>query len=187
MKKPTKRCDFLNDVDELNYLNDVVRYFHIAGQSEKAAACLRRMEALLTPLDLDDGGIMLQDHWAVLHEVRGNIVEAIVHREREVELLDYLLSLGPVPPMEPFLANAMRALANDYAQVGETEKEQQLRRRIEELEQNRAVETKATRTSDTTLASCSMGDLQSRSIIKGSPCRKSRRRPDTHRRGSSDS
>ena len=136
MKRPMKRHDFLSSGDELNYLNDVVRYLAAQGDVEKVAPCLNRMHELLRPMGTDDGSIMLQDHWAVLHEIRGDFVQAVPHRQREVELIEKLFEIdGPIAPVDfGFLIQTMDALANDYLQFGEVDKEQELRQKIQILQ-----------------------------------------------------
>jgi hypothetical protein len=139
MKKPETRNEFLNTTDERNHLSDMVQYFASRDQcqSEEAAPYLRRFQELLDECGPDDGSIMLQDHWALLHEVRSELPKAIMHREREIELTEQLLAIGgPVGPInEAFLAEKLCALARDYSQTGEFNKANELLRRA-----NRAAE-----------------------------------------------
>ena len=136
MKKPMKRHDFLGSGDELNYLNGVVRYLAAQGDEEKVSPCLIRMHELLRPMGTDDGSIMLQDHWAVMYEIRGDFLQAIPHREREIEYIEKLFAIdGPVPQVDyGFLIQTMDALANDCLQIGAQDKEQELRQKIQILQ-----------------------------------------------------
>jgi hypothetical protein len=70
VKRPDVRHDFLSEGDELNYLSDMVG-FHLRSGRESSIdmqSSLRRFHELLAHRGLDDGSIMLQDHWALLHE-----------------------------------------------------------------------------------------------------------------------
>src|SRR4051812_34582531 len=95
-KQPKRRRKFLNGGDELNYLSDKI-CSHLQNRRrfpKRLEAILHRFHDILDESGLDDGSIMLQDHWALLHEAEGRMVEAIVHREREIELIEHLFSIG---------------------------------------------------------------------------------------------
>jgi hypothetical protein len=136
MRQPRKRRRFRGPGDELNYLNDMVAYFvcEEKANSEAARPFLQRFGELLKQAGSDDGSIMLQDHWALFHEALGGIPKAIMHREREIALIEDLFAIGgPVGPVNGrFLAKTMHSLVRDYLQAGEREKANQLVRRIEQ-------------------------------------------------------
>ena len=127
MKKPPKFRDiFLNEYDELNYLNDMICFYkkHNIETSIKLKLALKRFSQILSKVGLDDGSIMLQDHWVLLHESEGRFMQAIEHREREVERIEQLFSIGgPVGPINiKFFINALEALYQNYLHLGNTYK-----------------------------------------------------------------
>jgi hypothetical protein len=144
MKRPAARIDFLNAGDELNYLSDFVRYFASKGASNSAEAApfLQRFSDLLQQSGSDDGSILLQDHWALLHEIKGDIPKAIEHREREVELIERLFAIGgPIGSVDySFLAEVMDVLLSHYVRQEAGAEAAALRVRIGQVRE-RAQET----------------------------------------------
>ena len=140
-ERPTLRHSFLGPADELNYLSDWIRYFDLHKQMEhpNKAIVLRRFEGLLRDSGIDDGSIMLQDHWALFHEVQGDAQKAILHRKREIELIQELFAIqGPVGPINSeYLRQTIKSLIEDYARVGEQENTVQIARWLKELNEKR--------------------------------------------------
>jgi hypothetical protein len=129
--------DFLNDADELNYLSDKIQS-HSKTEHECPAEMglvLCCFHEILARVGLDDGSIILQDHWALLHEVEGRTKQAIEHREREIERIEHLFSIGgPVGPInQQFLIQTLHTLHQNYVRVGDFEKADAILRRIESL------------------------------------------------------
>ena len=135
-RRPRKRTKFLNPGDELNHLNDVLRYLLSNGQSRSAEAAptLRRFGELLAERGLDDGSIVLQEHWALLYEVLEDYPRAIRHRTRQAEIVERLFEIGgPVPPIDhAYLAEVPRSLARDYQRVGDEHEAKRLLGRAEQ-------------------------------------------------------
>jgi hypothetical protein len=125
MKRPRKRQTFRSEAAELNYLNDVIQSVSSRGEisSSELKILLRRFHELLVPSGLDDGSIMLQDHWAVFHEASSNFGSAIGHRVREVELIHKLFAIdGPVGPVDlSFLLDKLSSLQRLYRELGQDE------------------------------------------------------------------
>jgi hypothetical protein len=134
-KRPPFRRDFLGNGDELNYLSDVLTYLGSIDETgtEEAIRLLGRFADLLNQRGLDDGSIMLQDHWALLHELRGNVAQAIVHRQREIALIERSFTLGgPVGDVNhAFLRAKMEMLAHDYCRHGEQEMADQIAQQLQ--------------------------------------------------------
>jgi hypothetical protein len=134
-KRPTPRSEFLGPPDELNYLSDMVTYFSSIGQigSPEATALLARFAGLLEQSGLDDRSIVLQEHWALLHEVRGDMAQAIRHRERQIELIERLFAIGgPVGSVNyTFLRATMQKLVDNCRRHGQHERADELTRRIQ--------------------------------------------------------
>ena len=120
---------------ELNNLNDVIRHHIASGTIDSADAeeALHCFGTSLVENGLDDGSIMLQDHWALLHEARGDLPRAISHSEREIELVESLFAIdGPVGRIDfTFLRTLMQTLHRHYLACGEHEKAAELLRRIQ--------------------------------------------------------
>lgn len=96
---------------------------------------LRRFHDILAGVGLDNGSIVLQGHWALLHEAEGRPAQAIKHREREIELTERLFAIGgPVGPVnQQFLIRILHALHQDCLHAGETERANAVLQRIEAL------------------------------------------------------
>jgi hypothetical protein len=138
------RTDFLNRADELNYVSDMVRYVASRKQlnSEVAVRFLEKFERLLKESGKDDGSIILQDHWSLFHEVRGDYRKAIPHREREIALIEQLFEIGgPVGPInKDFLSKTIQTLAQDYLAEGEQDKAHEVLRACEKNENGKGGE-----------------------------------------------
>ena len=125
MKRPRKQSTFSSTGSELNYLNDWISYWwHQRLDQAKALQLCDRFEELLIPQGRDDGSLALQEHWGLLHEVRGNLDQAIWHREREIALLNRLFEISdPIGEIDhKYLANRLGGLAELYKQNGDLDK-----------------------------------------------------------------
>lgn len=115
------RRKFSSVASELNYLNDRISYWWYVRRSQPdACRHSKRFNELLATCGTDDGSITLQEHWALLHEVSGNLKMAIAHREHEVLLIQSLLLIeGPIGGIDcQLLATRFVILANLYARIG---------------------------------------------------------------------
>ena len=126
MKKPPKNRDgFRSRGSELNYLHDLVAYWwHRDGGMSRIVHELERFEELLAASGLDDGSIALQEHWTLLHQVRGNFHQCSQHREREIVLIQRALEIGgPIGEINfEYLANKWLELAHFYVAEGKNER-----------------------------------------------------------------
>lgn len=139
-QRPQPPPSFLGPTDELNYWYDLIRYYERTAElsSVEAKNCLRRFEQLLADAGMDDGTILIQKYWAVLHEARGNLSAAVPYREREIELIERLFEIGgPVRAVVPahsidyeYLSREMRILLRHYEALGQAERAAELRRRM---------------------------------------------------------
>ena len=143
IKRPPNRRSFLNPIDERNHVSDVLIYFVATNsmKSRTAARYVRRFEELLRARGRDNGSILLQQHWAQLYEILGDLRRAARHREREVDLVERLFAIdGPVESMNPvysinaaFLAREMWVLHGHYEALGEPGKAKRLSASIERM------------------------------------------------------
>jgi hypothetical protein len=145
--RPKQRRSFLGPSDERNYLRELLEYFKLRNETKSKAVSkyLQRFERLLNHAGLDDGSILLQNHWALFHEFRGDIERAIFHREREIKFVNRLLTkYGPAKSSIPiysiddsYLRRTMRLLHRHYIAVGKLKKATGLVRRLNTLENRR--------------------------------------------------
>jgi hypothetical protein len=134
--RPPLRTNFLGRADELNYLSDLVRCLARETDDDinERSLTLARFEELLGESGVDDGSIILQDHWALFYEAQGDLGNAAQARAREIELIDNLFSIGgPVGPItSEYLRAAIKSLIACFSQLGELQKASQLTRRLQE-------------------------------------------------------
>jgi hypothetical protein len=133
-KRPQTQHEFLGLGDKRNYFSDLVRYYDREGAlaSQESTAALCTFHELLEQCGKDDGSIMLQDHWSQYYEAVGEAQLAIIHREREIELIEKLFLIeGPVASMNrAFLGQVMHILLHHYLRCGQRDRADDLRRRI---------------------------------------------------------
>lgn len=121
MKPPKKHRSFESVAAELNYLNDAISYWwHHSSKPNSAIRFRNRFATLLAARETDDGSIALQEHWALLREVDGDIPKAIFHRAREIALLERALRLGgPIDEIDhSYLAEKYMRLSILHGQNG---------------------------------------------------------------------
>ena len=96
VRKPRPRRRFLNVGDELNHLNNLVRWWAAVEllESVEGVKAVDRFQELLNASGTDDGSIMLQEHWAVYFGAVGDRMQALRHRVREVALVERLVQIG---------------------------------------------------------------------------------------------
>lgn len=124
------RSPFTSTGDELNYLADQIRGHTLpSGEFDpNASPFVERFATLLNASGSDDGSIMLQDHWALLCEVRHDFRRAVQHREAELLYLDELFGIdGPVGPIDrDFFDTVAKHLVDDCLALGDSAKVDQL-------------------------------------------------------------
>jgi hypothetical protein len=88
---PKTQRSFANGWAELDYICNKASYWLYArSQKAKAVRYSRRLEKVLGKLPENDLAILREEGLALLHELQGNIGEAIVHRKREIQLMNRL-------------------------------------------------------------------------------------------------
>lgn len=136
MNASRRKPRFVNEIQELNYLNDVLRQQPTPVTRPSMRSALARFHTLLKARGRDDGSIMLQDHWSVYYERTGDYASAARCRTREIVLIDKLFAIdGPIEDVdENYLLEKLRALASDLEEIGSREALERVRIRIQELE-----------------------------------------------------
>lgn len=102
--RPPQHRFFSSSADERNYLGELLEHFKSRNPTnpKNIEKYLDRFERLLKRAGSDDGSILLQTHWALLHEFHGNIRRAIFHRERDIKYVTRLLTkYGPAKTRIP--------------------------------------------------------------------------------------
>lgn len=141
MLKPEFRSDdFLGPGDELNYLNDVIRYESFVGnlKSESAKKSIKRFEILLKSRGDDNGSIILQSHWSLLHEINKDYKSAVASRSKEADLVLKCLKLGgEIGPITiQFYVQVLQSLLRNYHMLGDEQKVVELSDRIKRVNLN---------------------------------------------------
>jgi hypothetical protein len=91
MKPPITQRTFVNAWGELDYICKKIRYWLYASkQKPRAARYLERLEHVLAELPENDSAIIKEEGFALLYELKGELREAITHREREIRLMQRL-------------------------------------------------------------------------------------------------
>jgi hypothetical protein len=87
---PTQRR-FANSWGELAYLCKKIRYWlYTRKQKPKAVYYLARLERVLNELPENDIAIIREEGLALVCELKGDISESILHRKREIKLIERL-------------------------------------------------------------------------------------------------
>lgn len=137
-----QRTTFLGIGDELNYLNDVLTYARKEGLLHDCqyAISLRRFEQLIHEGEKDDGSIMLQDHWALFHELMGKFDDAARCREVELQRIAQAEKAGgPSDAFDiTFRREVMLNLLHDYTQ---TQNNEDANRVLAEMQQRNFLDT----------------------------------------------
>jgi hypothetical protein len=91
MKPPTTKRSVANSWAELDYVCGKIRYWLYARKQKlRAERFLDRLENLLTNLSDNNSAIIRQEGLALLHELKGEWHDAILHREEEIRLMERL-------------------------------------------------------------------------------------------------
>jgi hypothetical protein len=102
-------------------LSETIQYARTEGGHETPALKpeIVRFGELLSDYAPDDEAIAIQEHWALLYELRGDIPGAITHRERAIAGIRRWIALGPIPPLDhAYLAESLLKLAEDHWRIG---------------------------------------------------------------------
>jgi hypothetical protein len=92
---------FANAWAELDYLCKKLRYWlYTRKQKPRAGRFLHRLERVLTRLPENDSAIIREEGLALLSELKGELGDAIAHREREIRLMERLHREAESPKYE---------------------------------------------------------------------------------------
>jgi hypothetical protein len=90
-KPPPTQRRFANVWGELDYLCRKIRYWlYTRKERARAQHYSDRLEGVLRDLPANDTAIIREEGHALLAEVKGNLADAIAHREREIGLMQRL-------------------------------------------------------------------------------------------------
>jgi hypothetical protein len=90
-KPPATQRSFGSAWGELDYLCKKIHYWLYQGKRKvNAAHYLSRLEGILHDVPPNELAILRQEGLALLHELKGEVEKAIVHRRREIELMERL-------------------------------------------------------------------------------------------------
>jgi hypothetical protein len=98
LKPPSTRRTFANAWGELDYLCKKIRYWLYARkQAAGADRYTDRLEQLLRQLAEHDTAIIRHEGLALLHELKGEVADAIKHRKKEIALMERLHKEAELP------------------------------------------------------------------------------------------
>src|ERR1700683_5140139 len=90
-KPPSTRRTFVNSWGELEYLcKKVAFWLYVRKQPAAANRFLNRLEHVLRQVPNRDMAIVRHEGLALLHELNGEIGDAIAHRKKEITLMQRL-------------------------------------------------------------------------------------------------
>jgi hypothetical protein len=88
---PRTQRVFVNCWGELEYLCRKMRYWlYTKKQKPRAERYLSRLTKVLRKLPTTDSAIIQEEGLALFHELKGDLTNAIAHREREIQLMELL-------------------------------------------------------------------------------------------------
>jgi len=88
---PKTRRRFVNPWGELAYLCGKISYWlYTQGHKARAEHYLDRLKRVLRELPENDAAIVREEGLALLYELKGKLGEAIAHRRREIQLMEWL-------------------------------------------------------------------------------------------------
>jgi hypothetical protein len=88
VKPPKVRRKFADQWDEIGYLYDKLLYWlYQRADAGKARLFAQRLELLLPKVTSEHQGIFGEECWSLLYEAKGDLPNAIKHRENEVRLI----------------------------------------------------------------------------------------------------
>lgn len=90
-KPPATQRSFASPWSELDYLCQKLRYWLYTRREKTRAARYRsRLDRVLRSLHNHDSAILRAEGQAILCELNGRIADAIMHRQREIQLMERL-------------------------------------------------------------------------------------------------
>jgi tetratricopeptide (TPR) repeat protein len=105
-KPPPDRRKFTDDWDEIRYLYDKLLYWlYQRADREKARPYAERLEPLLPKADPDHQAVFGEECHSLVCEAKGNMPDAIKHRENEISLIHRLYQIASGTPCQDDLLN----------------------------------------------------------------------------------
>ena len=93
--------EFANAWGEIKHLYDRLLYWLYSREdADKARPFSDRLEELLSKVDPNHESILGEECWSLVYEARGNLTEAIKHRENEIRLIRELHTESKGQPYE---------------------------------------------------------------------------------------
>jgi tetratricopeptide (TPR) repeat protein len=131
-KPPADRRKFANEWDEINYLYEKLLYWlYRREDTRKARAYAGRLERLLSRVAAKHEAIFGEECWSLVYEAKGDLRNAIKHRESEIRLIRRLHEITRNAPDAEFalknygdadLSDRMDLLAVLYHDAGKIER-----------------------------------------------------------------
>ena len=131
-KQPPDRYKFDGVWDEISYLHDKLLYWlYQRSNPARARPYVKRLEQLLQEADPGHDAILGSECWSLIHEAKGNLQQAIEHRENEIRLIRQLHEQSRGKPYEEAAlggydytdwADRLDLLATLYRDKGELDK-----------------------------------------------------------------
>jgi hypothetical protein len=107
MSLPPTRRKFANDWDEVEYLYwKLLYWFYEQDNPARARGYAARLERLLPKVAGSHEAILGQECRSLLYELKGDLRNAIKHREQETRLIKRLLELAKDSPSKDFILRA---------------------------------------------------------------------------------
>lgn len=114
-RKPPRRTQFTGPADELNHWSEVIR--HVQSRTGRdlplSHPAVVRLAALLGECPADNGSIVLQEHRALLGELRGDYASAVFHQAIAIDRVKEFIALEPIWPIDDtYLMRSQEKLAS---------------------------------------------------------------------------
>jgi tetratricopeptide (TPR) repeat protein len=132
VKAPSVRRKFANDWDEIGYLYDKLLYWLYQREDAlKARSYAVRIEQLLSKAAPNHDAIFGEECWSLVHEAKGDLRQAIAHRENAVRLIRRLHDISRGAAHEAVvlkdygdddLSDRLDLLAMLYHDIGDVDK-----------------------------------------------------------------
>ena len=94
-KSPPERHRFADEWDEIDYLYHKLLYWlYERGSAERARQYADQLERILPKADPQHEAILGEECWSLLHEAKGDMRNAIHHRQNEIRLIRRLYDIS---------------------------------------------------------------------------------------------
>jgi tetratricopeptide (TPR) repeat protein len=92
----SRRTEKWREIDDLYH--QLLYCYYDRRNRKKALPVARRLERLLSQMNSDQQTILSQAAWSLVRECQGDLLEAIKHRENEIDLIKRLLQISSKSP-----------------------------------------------------------------------------------------